>query len=215
MPNEKSEARREPLAVGLRYFVLGLSIDGAWAQLLTRRNSKGWVRIDKIYRLPNSDPDLHNNFEKLVERSHWETKILALNAGVYPTQDYVGEVALTILPRGINGLMGETLDIVAGGVLVKATENLPANTAYRVLLQWPFRMLALGNLYAGPRAGYEMRKRFKPVGVQTAQTGHFGVMGLIFRYMPNSLIGVSLAPEFLLHSQEATFHAYLALTLML
>lgn len=213
-PGERSAISRETLEVGKRYFVLGLSLDGLWAQLLTRRNAKGWVRTQRIYRLPNSDPQLHADFLKLVDRSAWDTSVLTLNFGAYPTMDAIGEAAVSILPRGISGLKGESLDLVVGAVVVKATPNLLRHTAYRALVQWPFRMLVEGNLHIGPRLGFEMRKRFNPVGIETSQSAGFAVMGVLFRYMANPYVGISIIPEFLIHSQEARFHAFAAATLM-
>lgn len=213
-PGEQSAISRETLEVGKRYFVLGLSLDGVWAQLLTRRSAKGWVRTQRIYRLPNSDPQLHADFLKLVDRSAWDTSVLTLNFGVYPTMDFIGEAAVSILPRGISGLKGESLDFVVGAVVVKATPNLLKHTAYRALVQWPFRMLVEGNLHLGPRVGFEMRKRYNPVGIEMAQSAGFMVMGVLFRYMVNPHVGLSIIPEFLVHSQEARFHAFAAATLM-
>ncbi|HVJ64221.1 MAG TPA: hypothetical protein VM901_03090 [Bdellovibrionota bacterium] len=213
-PEDNARRSREELEVGESYFVMGLSLDGEWAQLLTLRNARGWVRMSKIYRLPDSDPELHEDFMKLLERTHWNTSRVSLTVGAYPELDVVGEAALTLLPRGFSGLKGETFDLIGGAVFVKTTDKLPSHVGYRGLLQWSFRLTNMGNLYIGPRGGVEFRKRYNPVGLVTAQNAIFGVAGLLFRYMPNPVLGFSFAPEFLIHSQEVKFHAYLGMTLM-
>jgi hypothetical protein len=199
---------------GERPFILGLSLDGHWAQVLTRSNKKGWVPIDRVYRLPRSDSRLETDYKKLVERSHWKTSRLALSLGLYTNQDILGELAFTILPRGLWGLKGESLDIVLGITKVKATENLKSNFALRGLVQWPFRMTTQGNLHIGPRIGIEMKDRFNPVGIEPVERANFLIMGLLLRYMPSDYLGFSLTPEFAVHSKVSTFSGALSATLM-
>lgn len=214
-PDEASKVLSDELDVELQYFVLGLSLDGQWTHILTRRNVRGWVRSASLQRLRNADSSLELDYQKLVKRHNWRTNRFAFNFGAYPAQDLIGEMVFTLLPRGIGGLKGETLDLVGGATLVKATADLPSNVAYRALLQWPFRMGVEGNFHMGPRIGYEMRQYFDPTGITTNQRGHFVVAGLIFRYMPNPLLGFSFVPEFVIGSKVTLPQAFFALTLML
>lgn len=216
-PREDSRRRDGFLEPGKRYFVLGLSLDGQWARLLTRKNHRGWVRAQVLHRLPDSDPDMHGDFETLEERYHWKTNRLAVNLGAYPSQNFGGELALTILPRGLGGLKGETLDFVVGAVWLKKTAEVDSHLAYRGLLQWPFRTAAEGNVYIGPRLGYEYRKIYDPLAIVPVKAAHHGVLGVLVRWMPNPYFGFSVMPDFLIRfttPNKASLQAMGAVTIL-
>lgn len=219
MPRESSETiDRETLEVQKRYYVLGLSLDGQWAQILTRKNIRGWVLLGKLQRIPDTDSDLQKDFVKLVDRQHWTTKRYAANLGVYSgSGGIVGELAFSALPLGFAGLKGESFDLVAGGIWVAKTSQVSAHLAYHALLQWAFRSGPEGNLYIGPRIGYENRRMYDALSVNPVRNEHNGIMGVLFRYMPNHQIGFSLMPEFLIQFRspnQATLRTLAAVTIM-
>lgn len=216
-PSETSQLKKVNLEVGKKYYVLGLSLDGRWAQILTRKNIRGWVPIHTLKRVYEEDIALTDAFGTLANRHHWKTYRVALSAGVYPTQDVSGEVAVTLFPRGLGGLLGESLDLGVGVVSVKATDQVPHHYAYRGFLQWPFRTGPMGNVHIGPRLGFEQRKIYNGLAVDSVQTRGHAILGSMVRFFPSRNLGISLMPEFLIRlsgPNEATFHAMLALTFL-
>jgi len=214
-PSPQSKNTGALINQGEKVYVVGLSLDGVWAKVLKMNNSNGWVNLFKLNRLPNSDPQTHDDFAALAARQMWASWRAGLSLAFYMPKTFKAELFVVPFKKGIFALKGDAFELYVEGFQSLENNSVPKHYGFGAGAQWLGRIMPTGDVHVGPKIGYQNRIYFNRTGVDPYPRGHFLNAGLLLRYMSSRLTSLFLNPQIFVNQAGVSFETGIGFSLML